>query len=572
MRSGANLHNACALNAAKGVITMSEINLAAQYINALGTASDDIIRGNKSNNILTGNGGNDQIWGGSGGNDTLKGGNGADGFWWGQNDGNDTIISNGNANKDVLIFYDAPEQSHHGYLTSSGDMVVNYNSSSSVTVKGWKNTAANQRMQNFVWKDNGILTDYLWNANQGAEVNLYDPEFSLINVHKAICLDSGNDTLRGTAGDDYLQGGSGSDQIWGGVGGNDTLAGGLAADTYWWGSGGGDVVIKNDAANIEDTLYLYNLASSSIKVRVSNNDVIITSGGKTATIENGVNNKIGTIKFSDGTTKTGAQLVASADTSHSANKAFIMALSNYDASTGCDNLPCEVRAAKAFEAKLNTNGWTTTPLYDEQATCDNVVNSLAQFGQTVQTGDNVLLLLDTHGGNYYDHDGILRTDAMVLDAYDQIIGINTETNMYFTAKNIAPELTSIIDKVGSTGHVTLLVDTCFAGAAVNYAAEQKFSNVTVLSVSAYDEVAPVEQYYDNDPWNQGFIVYTMQALSGMADYNKDGYVSTSELYSYDYAKLLDYGQRYGWKEQFGSDIHAQLYDGSQGGFKFSKIA
>jgi hypothetical protein len=554
---------------------MSEINLAMGYITATGTREDDIIRGNSRSNRLVGNGGNDQLWGGVGGNDTLTGGSGADGFWWGQNDGNDTIISNGNAKKDVLIFYDAPEESHHGYLTSSGDMVVNYNDSSSVTVKGWKNTAANQRMQNFVWKENGILTDYLWNANQGAEVNLYDPEFSLINVHTAICLDSGNDTLRGTAGDDYLQGGSGNDQIWGGVGGNDTLAGGLGADTYWWGSGGGDVVIKNDAANIEDTLYLYNLASSDIKVTASNNDVIITSGIHTAIIENGVNNKIGSVKFSDGSTKNGEELAVLANASRFSSKAFFMALSNF-ARTDVTSLPAETAVVKSFESNLSSNGWMTTSLYDSQATAANVAKSLTAFEKTVQAGDDVLLLFDTHGGNNAFDDGIVRPDSINLAAYDTDLGINLEPYIYESETDITPALTSIINKVGSTGHVTLIVDTCSSGTVANYAREQKFPNVTVLTSADYNQHSSSEEYYlaNNEPTNRGFISYTMQALLGQADYNNDDYISATELYLYDSTKMQSYEQDAAWKTgawDFWNTPSVQLYDGSLGSFKFREL-
>ena len=83
------------------VIIVAEINLVKGQIRADGDFKDDILRGSVDNNILSGNGGNDQIWGGSGGNDTIIGGDGADGLWWDKNDSNDVIVYNGDASKDA---------------------------------------------------------------------------------------------------------------------------------------------------------------------------------------------------------------------------------------------------------------------------------------------------------------------------------------------------------------------------------------------------------------------------------------------------------------------------------------
>lgn len=296
------------------VSIVAEINLVKGQIRADGDFKDDILRGSVDDNILAGNGGNDQIWGGSGGNDTLIGGDGADGLWWDKNDSNDVIAYNGDASKDALICYESSYSNHTGYYTASGDLVVGLNNNSNnITIANWQNTASNRRMQNFVFKENGMAVDYLWNAGQSCEVNLYDAEFSLSNVHKAICVDSASATMRGTAGADYLQGGSGNDQIWGGQSGVDTLSGGAGADQYWWGVGNsGNVTIKDDISNTQDTLYLYNLNASQVSTAIYGNDLVISSGVNTVTIENGVNDKIGAVKFADGSATTGEQMISSA--------------------------------------------------------------------------------------------------------------------------------------------------------------------------------------------------------------------------------------------------------------------
>ena len=303
---------------------MAEINLTQGQIYANGTTDNDILRGSIDSNILTGNGGNDQMWGGSGGNDTMVGGVGADGFWWDKNDNNDIIVSNGDASKDALICYESSLNDNSAYYTSGGDLVFSSNGNkNNITIANWQNTVSSQRMQNFVFTENGVKVDYLWNAGQSSEVNLYNPEFSLVNVHKVICVDSATATMRGTVGDDYLQGGSGNDQIWGGQGGTDTLVGGAGADQYWWGIGNsGNVLIKDDASNSQDTLYLYNLSASQVSTAISGNNLIISSGSNTVTIENAVNNKISAVKFADGSTVTGAQLVSTASNLHNLNIKF----------------------------------------------------------------------------------------------------------------------------------------------------------------------------------------------------------------------------------------------------------
>ncbi len=303
---------------------MAEINLMQGQINANGTTGNDILRGSVDSNVLTGDGGDDQLWGGCGGNDTMTGSAGADGFWWDKNDGNDVIAQNGDASKDALLCYESSYNAHSGYYNGAGDLVVVLNNSNNnVTIANWQNMSSNQRMQNFVFKENGMSVDYLWNAGQSCEVNLYDAEFSLSNVHKAICVDSATATMRGSAGDDYLQGGSGNDQIWGGQSGLDTLAGGAGSDQYWWGTGNsGNVLIKDDVSNSQDTLYLYNLNASQIKTTTSGNNLVISSGSNSVIIENGVNDKIGAVKFADGSTISGDQLLTTASRDHHLNIKF----------------------------------------------------------------------------------------------------------------------------------------------------------------------------------------------------------------------------------------------------------
>ena len=84
--------------------------------------------------------------------------------------------------------------------------------------------------------------------------------------------------------------------------------------------------------------------------------------------------------------------------------------------------------------------------------------------------------------------------------------------------------------------------------------------MTVMTSSDYDEESLQEGYHtsDKEPTHKGFVSYTEQALSGLADANLDGYVSTTELYQYTASRMNAYSTK----------SHVQMYDGSNGSYKY----
>lgn len=281
---------------------MNQIDMQAGVLNVNGTTGDDIIHGNNLNNTIVGNGGNDQIWGGSGGEDIMVGSDGAVGFWWGHNDGNDAVINSNSGNRSALICYDATNAEHSGSFSANGDLTVRLSgSNNTLTLSNWSNMNIGQRMQNFVFNEGGNYVDYIWNAGQSTQVYLTDPEFSMIGVRKAICVDSGSTVIRGSSGADYIQGGSGDDHLWGGSGGNDTLAGGGGADTFWWGGAAdGNDVIEYGAGNTQSNVRLYGLSRQNVSAVQSGSDYVLTSGGSTLTIKNWSGAKLEKLQFDDG--------------------------------------------------------------------------------------------------------------------------------------------------------------------------------------------------------------------------------------------------------------------------------
>ena len=517
---------------------------------------DNTLVGSSGDDQLLGYAGNNQLWGGLGGDDLMVGRGSSEGFWWGSSDGNDTVIST--SRDDAMIFYGNSLAGHNAGYDANGSLYFNYNSGSRVTIQSWSYTDAQQRIQNFVYNENGTMTDYVWNAGSDAVVNLYAPSLARNNIHRAISLESANVTFRGSIGDDYLQGGAGNDQLWGGTGGNDTLFGGAGADTYWCGTHG-NTVILNDARNSADTIFFYDEKRTDLTFSRSGNDIIMSGHGKTTRLENGLVNQIGTLRFVDGSTMTGSQLVSlvspptTPPTRNVGKKAFVFSVSEFIPAQGCTTRWGSKQVDPAFAQKLANNGWQVSGIYNTVATPQNTYNALRNFANTVQANDNVMLLLSSHGSlNMWNHQEL--SDCFSLAAYGNSIGINLKGRTYTshinsdTELDLASSLETISNRAGSGGHVTIFMDACHSGAVASYADEKGFSNMTVLASCRHDQESLGEGWYTSthNADGKGFVSYTEQALSGAADSNHDGYVSVQELGSYEGYEMSKYSRSMGY--------------------------
>ena len=259
----------------------------------MGGSGDDILTGNQANNVLRGGAGedrlsgvagNDQLWGGYG-DDTLVDANGSNAYWWGSSEGNDVV--SGTSGKDALYFYNFSFSQRVGSFTAGGDMTFGCKTgdSSVVTLSGWRNQAANSRVQSLVFSENGILKAYAWNDHQPVTVNLFDGAYSLRGVHDLECVDSSNATLRGSSGDDTIRGGSGNDVIWGAAG-SDVLIGGGGTDAYYWGSGDGNDQIRDAGSGESVMLYTAGLSTGNVSVSVVGTTLTLTGAAQTLSIEN----------------------------------------------------------------------------------------------------------------------------------------------------------------------------------------------------------------------------------------------------------------------------------------------
>lgn len=502
---------------------------ATAPLNLVGTAGND---------VLTGGAGNDTLNGGAG-NDTLNGGDGNDTLIW---DGADSVLSGG-AGTDTLT------------AAGSGS-AVNWNLGAYQDIEQFIGSSYNDT---FVWAANatsingGGGANTLTAAGQNQAVNWNAASGSISNIstfiggngndrisggsaNETINGGNGNDTLYGGGGNDALYGGNGNDLLNGGAG-NDTLNGGAGSDVYQFDGVWGSDVISYDGSNGDDALQFgAGITAQNLTVTHLGNDIKINvQGHGDITLQNWDAAKLQNIRFADNSTKKiGDYLPATPVSSGRTNYAVVVGIGDYQGtSNDLPGVKYDVADVKQF---LTTDslwqGTNLTTVVDAQATKANILNAVNQVATKADANDNVFLYYSGHG---YSGSGS-------LVSYDMSA---------VTAQMMYDSISAIGAKVGSGGHVTLVLDSCFSGNFVDYFKSRGGSQYTVISASASNETSL-------DIGTNGlFTSYLMDnALNGRkADLNHDNKITTGELFNYITNPSYS---------NYSSTRHMQMYDGSNG--------
>jgi serralysin len=212
------------------------IAFSAWIENAVGTAQNDVLRGNAIDNVLSGLAGNDTLIGGAG-NDTLYGGNDDDTLDGGS--GADVLI--GGTGNDIYT------------VDNTGDVITeaaNAGTDTVQTVLASYTMAGN--IENLTYTGTSAFVGY-----GNAQDNVLKGGAS----HDQLFGGDGNDSLFGGNGNDLLNGGVGIDVMQGGAG-NDTYVVDNVSDTITEAARGGTDTVQSDlgtftlANNFENLTYV----------------------------------------------------------------------------------------------------------------------------------------------------------------------------------------------------------------------------------------------------------------------------------------------------------------------------
>lgn len=295
--------------------------------NLSGSGGDDVLVGGRGDDTLIGNTGADLILGGDG-DDTLSGG---DGSWWGSPYGeNDTLdggagddILNGGFGRDVYVFgygsghdvittvqsvmqdrFDNADTIRMKEGVTPEDLIFSRDSQNGLVIR-LRNSADSITVQNY-FSDLESEDDWYGGYAKGLEYiefadgTLWEAKDIQIRVNPHIVAGSSNvgDLLVGTDGSDVLIGRSGDDTLRGGAG-DDTMSGGSDTDVYEFGLGDGEDYITNNWGGSGDTLKLSVPSDwSQLSLLQQGQDLKVSISSRDAvTIRN---SEIEFIEFSDG--------------------------------------------------------------------------------------------------------------------------------------------------------------------------------------------------------------------------------------------------------------------------------
>jgi Ca2+-binding RTX toxin-like protein len=289
----------------------------------LGLEGNDVLRGLGGNDTLDGGSGNDSLYGG-GGNDILttttgshylEGGQGADLIYvgTGRSAFNDTIRADGSDH--IYATSRTDLQWKVGRLGASGpNQVV-------IAIKDPFGGVDSSITLLDAGQWDGLSLTLGSDQITGAQVMALATKPEDLTLNGTAGADNlsgkdGNDTLSGLAGNDTLLGAEGVDVLVGGTG-NDVLDGGAGADTYQFSVGDGSDTIHADGT---DTIALgagitkANVQIGKLGAKLSNAVVlgVGSNAADTITLDNAGTWAGLQLKFADGSSLTGADILAAA--------------------------------------------------------------------------------------------------------------------------------------------------------------------------------------------------------------------------------------------------------------------
>jgi len=233
--------------------------------------------------------------------------------------------------------------------------------------------------------------------------------------------------------------------------------------------------------------------------------------------------------------------------------ALVIGIGNY--TNGWSKLPNAVIDAKEVAVKLRNMGFSVIERYDVNSQQLNEALNDFVYKQGREESAALLIYYAGHGETETGADKkklgyIVPSDAPLL----------TRDPKNFSLKAVSMTNIDALSLKIRSRHVLMLFDSCFSGSIFSLRGD---AVPPVISASVQEKV---RQYITSGSENEQvpdasyFKTCFLQALDGYADYNKDGYVTGSELGSYLRTEVVNYSLRT-QNPQFGTIKSPELNKG-----------
>jgi len=189
-------------------------------------------------------------------------------------------------------------------------------------------------------------------------------------------------------------------------------------------------------------------------------------------------------------------------------------------------LEFSVNDANAMESYLKKHGYRIIKLLNQEATRANILKTIGySVPNTVNENDSVLIYFAGHG----------HTESLIdgnKEGY--IIPVDANTEDPFLSAISMQQLKSIVNRTKAK-HILFLMDSCYSGMGFTRSAGiSKNDNEYIRKVSSYRAVQMITAGGMNEQVleEKGHGVFTqalLDGLSGKADFDKDGFITGSEL-------------------------------------------
>ncbi len=309
--------------------------------------------------------------------------------------------------------------------------------------------------------------------------------------------DNGKDTIYGGGGKDYIEGGAGADLINGGNGvdtivggkGKDTLTGGNGNDVFIYASGDGSDLITDYTADQD----LISLSAGSVTSSIVNgDDVILTVGSGTITLEGAVNTKISIINASNSTLNL-IQGSTSKDTINGTTSADLIY-----GDAGADSIFANAGKDTVYggAGKDYIEGGAGADILDGGAGADTIVGGKGKDTLTGGAGKNVFIY-STGDGNDIITDFKSKDTLKISGSWETVVSgddvIVTVGSGKITLQGASSETINIIENT-SKSYVELFEDDNFLNDDLVSIIDKKSDIINDTSFNSKD----INNFAEND--------------------------------------------------------------------------